>query len=355
MNDWEKYFSQQTVSTIGNENSAHADFASHAFASQFTPDDIRSGFIAPLTDLGLIGVSGEDAANFLHNQLTNDIEHLDQFTSRLAGYCSPKGRLLATFLIWQTGDTYFLQLPRDLLAGIQKRLHMFVMRAKVKLLEASDHYVLFGLGGKAATTVLSSEFSVLPDRPYAKSDSALGTIIRVADVFGSPRYQWITTRENANNICPSLCKVLKPTTNNAWRFLEIHTGVPQITLATQEKFVPQMINFELIGGVNFKKGCYPGQEIVARSQYLGKLKRRMLLASVESASVSPGMEVFSQNDPEQPCGMVVNAELNMTGTVDCLVELKIAEAEGSAIHLESPTGPRLSFTALPYPFTTDND
>ncbi|MGZ5780366.1 MAG: CAF17-like 4Fe-4S cluster assembly/insertion protein YgfZ, partial [Burkholderiaceae bacterium] len=124
--------------------------------------------------------------------------------------------------------------------------------------------------------------------------------------------------------------------------------IPQVTQATQEKFVPQMINFEVVGGVNFKKGCYPGQEIVARSQYLGKLKRRMMLATITAQEAMPGMDVFSSEDPEQPCGMIVNAERNSENETACLVEIKTATLENSSIHLGVAQGPTLRFQALPY-------
>jgi folate-binding protein YgfZ len=133
-----------------------------------------------------------------------------------------------------------------------------------------------------------------------------------------------------------------------WRKADILAGIPQITDRTQEKFVPQMVNFELIGGVNFKKGCYPGQEIVARSQYLGKLKRRMAIASIPANSVEAGMEVFSEADTSQPCGMIINAESDGVLKSICLVELKVADQEADQVHLGSSTGPKLNFLPLPY-------
>ncbi len=135
----------------------------------------------------------------------------------------------------------------------------------------------------------------------------------------------------------------------AWRLSEIHAGVPQITAPTQDQFVPQMVNFELLGGVNFKKGCYPGQEIVARSQYLGKLKRRTTLASIELPLVQPGAEVFDVADPEQPCGMIVNSAPNGTGGTDVLVELKLGALEHGAVRLGSASGTPLTFLSMPYP------
>jgi tRNA-modifying protein YgfZ len=309
----------------------------------------KTSFIAPLSDLGLIAFSGEEAAHFLHNQLTNDIEHLGMTETRLAGYCSPKGRLLATMLVWKTSDAIMLQLPYELLPAIQKRLQMFVMRAKAKSADVSEQHVILGLAGESTTTAISKWFGAMPSAPYSTVTSDAGTLIRMADAFGAPRYLWITTTDFAVASWPELIQVLTPADASTWRLTDIHAGIPQVTLATQEKFVPQMINFEVVGGVNFKKGCYPGQEIVARSQYLGKLKRRMMLATIETQDATAGMDVFSSEDPEQPCGMIVNVERSSLNQMDCLVEIKTASTESSSIHLGSAQGPTLKFQALPYP------
>ncbi len=317
-------------------------------ASALTVADLADGFVAPLTDLGLIAVTGEDACRFLHNQLTNDVEHLGDNEVRLAGYCSPKGRLMATFLMWRDADSIFLQLPRAIQAPLQQRLHMFVLRAKAKLFDASGDQVVFGLGGAKAENVLKSMFDTLPPTPYSKQEHALGTLIRVADAFGSPRFQWLTSAATAHSVWPPLTAALATGGNEAWHLSQVHAGVPQIEPATQEKFVPQMVNFELLGGVNFKKGCYPGQEIVARSQYLGKLKRRTTLVTIPDATAKAGDEVFAPSDPAQPCGMVVNAAANGAGGVDALVEMKMtAIGEGDA-RLGSASGVVLQFLSLPY-------
>ena len=307
-----------------------------------------SGFFAPLNHLGLIAASGDEAAHFLHSQLTNDIEHLGTAEARLAGYCTPKGRLLATLLVWRSADAILLQVPRPMLAPLQKRLQMFVLRAKVKLADASEQHVALGLAGAEADAALRNWFPELPAVPYALAQSEAGTLIRLADVAERPRYQWITDAQRAREAWPLLARHLAPAGAPAWRLTEIQAGVPQITPATQEQFVPQMINYEVIGGVSFRKGCYPGQEIVARSHYLGKLKRRMLPASVASLEARAGMEVFSSTDPSQPCGMIVNAERGAAQRMDCLVELKLAALESGSIHLGSADGPPLAIGTLPY-------
>jgi len=309
--------------------------------------DFPEHFVAPLTDLGLISLTGDDAAGFLHNQITNDVEHLDLGSARLAGYCTPKGRLLASFLMWKDLDQIVLQLPRMLQPAIQKRLQMFVLRAKVKLADLHEQKLALGLVGTTATTALQQWFAQLPAQPYAKVDNEHGTLIRLADSRQMPRYQWILGIDQAIAAWPVLTQTLTAASTSAWRLTDIYAGVPSITKATQEQFVPQMINFELIGGVNFKKGCYPGQEIVARSQYLGKLKRRSVLALVAGA-VQAGAEVFSSADPGQPCGMVVNAEPAAAGQSACLVEIKLAATENGSIHLGAADGPALHLQELPY-------
>jgi hypothetical protein len=332
----------------------HVDEATQVedFGRTLTASDLAAGFVAPVTDLGLIAVAGEDAATFLHNQLTNDVTHLGPNVARLAGFCTPKGRLQATFLIWGDPDgTVWLQLPRAIQAPLQKRLSMFVLRAKAKLRDATEEdavSAVLGIGGARGEAALRAQGFALPAAPYALERSERGTVIRVADAFGAPRYLWLASFDAATAALPTLSAQLALGGNAAWHLSAIHAGVPQVTAATQEQFVPQMINLELLGGVNFKKGCYPGQEIVARSQYLGKLKRRTALASVENAAARAGDEVFSKADPDQPCGMVVNAAPNGAGGADLLVEMKLAALEED-VHLGSAAGAPLRFLPMPYP------
>ena len=327
-NDWQEFVSRQEI-------------AAHPAAPE-------AGFFAALSDFGLIAASGEDAASFLHSQLTNDVQTLNGDNARLAGYCTAKGRLLATMLTWRTGEDILLMLPRELLPAIQKRLQMFVLRAKVKLRNASNDYAILGLVGAFKAPDLGAYLPEQNVSPYAKQDSESGTLIRLPDADGVPRSLWIADPAQAIAAWPMLVETMKPASAASWRLTEIEAGIPWVVSATQEKFVPQMINFELVGGVSFKKGCYPGQEIVARSQYLGKLKRRMLPARLSAESVAAGMEIYAENDPAQPCGMIVNAERGVDGEVDCLVELKIAEAADSAIRLGAADGPLLRFLPLPY-------
>jgi folate-binding protein YgfZ len=353
MSNWTDYLASHGARFNIDEATAVEDFG-----RSLTTADLAAGFVAPVTDLGLIAVSGEDAARFLHSQLTNDVEHLGTGEARLAGFCTPKGRLQATFLIWRKGHeehdgqaTVWLQLPRAIQAPLQKRLSMFVMRSKAKLRDATLEEAVeavLGVGGAQGEAALRAQGLDLPTAPMTSTQGERGTLIRLTDAFGAPRYLWITSAATAQAALPALASALALGGNAAWQLAAIHAGVPQVTAATQEQFVPQMINFELLGGVNFKKGCYPGQEIVARSQYLGKLKRRTSLATADSAAARAGDEVFSSADPDQPCGMVVNAAPNGLGGADLLVEMKLA-ALAEDLHLGSATGTPLRLLPMPYP------
>jgi len=346
MTSWNEYLSAQGARHLATDTSRVGDFG-----RSLLPAELAGGFVAAITDQGLIAASGDEAASFLHKQLTNDVEHLGMHDVRLAGYCTPKGRLQATFLMWRKDDAIFLQLPRELQAPLQKRLSMFIMRPKAKLTDATGERateVLLGLGGAKAGAALEQLFGSVPGTPYSKLEHPLGTLIRLADAFGAPRYQWLTSNEAAQSAWPALAAALTPAGEDAWQLSSIHAGVPAITVKTQEQFVPQMVNLELLGGVNFKKGCYPGQEIVARSQYLGKLKRRTALVSI-AAQAQAGDEVFAVADPDQPCGMVVNAAPNGDGGVDALVEMKLAALEQDDVRLGSAQGAPLRFLPMPYP------
>jgi len=344
MHNWLQFLQQQGAYVIDA-----------ATGSVSTNDDVlTTNFIVPLYDAGLICVAGNDAVTFLHNQLTNDVEHLAHGQARLAGYCTPKGRLLATMLIWKTDDCVLLHLPKALQATINKRLQMFVMRAKAVLSVVGEETVQLGLAGPAAALALKNWFSAVPAAPYTTVHGDAGTLIRLADTAaGIPRYLWVSDVAIAIAAWPQLTQTLQPAGSNAWRLARINAGIALITLPTQEQFVPQMINFELIGGVSFKKGCYPGQEIVARSQYLGKLKRRMLPATVNTLDIAAGDEVFSSADPDQACGMIVEAAQTNSQSSACLVEIKLVALEAT-VHLGSAAGPRLCFGTLPYKLSDES-
>ncbi|BCQ23294.1 folate-binding protein YgfZ [Caballeronia sp. NK8] len=313
-----------------------------------------AGAYMPLTQFGVIDVRGEDAASFLHNQVTNDVQHLDASTARLAGYCSPKGRLLGSFLMWRTADAVRLLIARDVQAAVQKRLSMFVLRSKAKLTDATPEVAAVGFAGDVRAA-LSGIFDALPDGVHVKVEGPHGSLIRVPDAAHRPRFLWVGPKADVEAQLAKLDEKLQRAPETMWDWLDIHAGEPRITHATVEQFVPQMVNFDVLGAVNFRKGCYPGQEIVARSQYRGTIKRRTALAHVGNHidTAVPGAELFHSDDPGQPCGLVVNVAPAENGGVDCLVEIKLAALDNGTVHVGSAEGPTLTFVPLPYAFPVD--
>ncbi|MFN3304809.1 MAG: YgfZ/GcvT domain-containing protein [Roseateles sp.] len=281
-----------------------------------------------LTDWGVIRAQGADAASFLHGQLTQDFALLDRDHARLAGFCTAKGRLLATMVGWRGGDEeILLALPADTLAATLKRLSMFVLRAKCKLSDASAEFAVYGLLGTPAAeawTLARDGDAVQIALPAA---SGLGRALRVQPAAApAPQGADITAAD--------------------WAWAEAEAGMAWVRGATVEAFVPQMINFEVLGGVSFKKGCYPGQEVVARSQYRGTLKRRLQVFETDGEA-AVGQEIFHSADPEQPAGVVAGCGTRGGRSV-IAAEIKLAALEGGSLHLGHASGATLQPRALPY-------
>ncbi len=295
--------------------------------------------VSPLTHLGLIEVAGPDAAAFLHNQLTSDVKHLASEMAQHSAWCSAKGRMLASFLLFRNGPDYRLQLSADLLPPIRQRLQMFVLRSKVKITDLSGTQQVVGLAGPQAETALHSARLPVPPTPLSTAAFAEGGVIRL----DGRRFEIVVSLAAAPGLWQRLQPHARPVGTPVWHWLDIQAGVPLITEGTKEQFVPQMANFEQLGAVSFHKGCYPGQEIVARTQYLGKVKRHLYRAH-SASPMAAGQAIYSEVNAEQPCGMVVNAAPAPAGGHDALVVvqesfvgvgvLQLAAAGGSPIEVE---------------------
>lgn len=301
--------------------------------------------LADLSHPGLIHFSGEDAEAFLQGQLSCDVRKITSSTAQYGGYCTPKGRLLASFLMWRSNDGYTMQLPMALRSAIQKRLSMFVLRAKVKVTDSSESLVRIGVAGSQVAALLEKNLGAVPNSNLGVIHGDQTSILRLAP----DRFELVATPEQAPALWEKLSKDATPVGAACWDWLEIKAGIPVITPATQEQFVPQMTNLEAIGGVSFQKGCYPGQEIVARTQYLGKLKRRMFLAHIQSVTpVSAGDELFSADMAQQSSGMIVNAAPAPDGGFDVLAVIQMSSVEAGSVHWQSLDGPALKILPLPY-------
>ncbi|WP_433589227.1 YgfZ/GcvT domain-containing protein [Candidatus Profftella armatura] len=320
-------------------------------------NNIKNFFI-PLTNFGLLEFSGHDSTSFLHNQLTNNVKYLNTEKTQLSGYCSSKGKLLVTMILWKINNKIVLLLPYELLPSVHKKIKIFILRSKVKLKDITHKHLIFGLIGKKMAYFLQTWFQNLPKKPYDKIDNIFGTLIRITDFNQIPRYQWITKNNIIGiKIWEILSKKFPIANSFEWSFCDIKSGIPQITLETKEKFIPQMINFELIGGIDFKKGCYPGQEIIARIQYLHKIKYRMMLAVINLTNenkdfiflIKPGVNIFSKENSTKPCGKIVNSVKIETNKIYCLVKVRLDYVKNKKkIYINLVHKLLLKFQRLPY-------
>lgn len=303
--------------------------------------------IADLSHFGLLQVEGADATSFLQGQVTNDIKLLNGSNSQYAGYCTPKGRLLAIFLAFAHHDHLHLQLNGALTESVIKRLRMYVLRSKVTLTDVSDSIVRIGLAGANAEAALRNVFSEVPQQAHQLVNLESANILRLPGP--TPRYEIFASLENAANLWSQLQAGCTAIGAGGWDWLEIQAGIPDITPTTLEAFVPQMVNLDLLGGINFKKGCYTGQEIVARTHYLGKVKRRTYLAHlVTPQAPQPGDNLFGP-DTNEPVGQVIRAAASPEGGHDMLAELRSESVAAGAIRWLSPEGASLTMLELPYP------
>ncbi|TVO77639.1 CAF17-like 4Fe-4S cluster assembly/insertion protein YgfZ [Sedimenticola selenatireducens] len=338
-NQWKSFLESQSA-LISDEGIVRFDNADHYPAC----------VLFDLSQLGLIRVSGEDAQTFLQGQFTNDTRDVTENRSQLSAYCSPKGRMLANFRVFQYQGDYMLQMPHETLSTVVKRLPMFILMSKAKVTNASDEFVTIGIAGECAETLLVNHFKSIPAQPGDTTQQNDMVLIRMP---GSPaRFMIIGSPTAVIALWKPLAAEASPANSDYWTLLDIRAGIPTIYQETADAFVPQMTNMQMVDGVSFTKGCYTGQEVVARMKYLGKLKRRMYLASVDTdRQPKPGDELFAPgSDSGQGAGRVVDARPSPHGGFELLAVAEIKSFEENNLHLQSEQGPKLKLGELPYGF-----
>ena len=295
--------------------------------------------LVPLTHLGLIEAVGDDARSFLHSQFTSDINHLGADQAQHAAWCSAKGRMQASFLAWREGEAFRLAVAGDLEAASLKRLQMFVLRSKVKLASLSEQRLLLGLAGPQAGAALAEAGLPCPLGPLTTACDARASVVALE----ANRYLLAVAPQALPELWQQLTRLARPAGVPVWRWLDIQAGFPLVTAATKEEFVPQMADFEKLGGVSFHKGCYPGQEIVARTQYLGKVKRH--LYRVRSAQpLLAGTDLHSPENPDQASGKIVSGAPSPAGGYEALAVVQSNFA--SNLHLGARDGATVEAAAV---------
>ena len=337
--DWKSFliengaqFTNEQLSSFGNTESKTQDLV-----------------LSDLSDKGLISVSGEDAESFLQNQLTNDIKNITENSHQESAWCSPKGRIIANFRIFKKADAYILSFSHDLIEQIIKKLRMYVMMSKVTIEDVTDSIVHFGLAGENTEKLLQD----MLDLPAKTGDTVQYkglSFLRIEGVI--PRYEIFGDLNDAKELWASVYEkgqkqgMCALTTHKYWLYQDILAGLPYITKASSEAWIPQMVNYVAIGGVDFKKGCYPGQEVVARLNYLGKTKRRMYHLSLQT-DILPNVDETLSSDNDKDAGKILNAAINPDGIVEALAIIKIAEAD-STLWLENIESATVTILDLPY-------
>lgn len=297
--------------------------------------------VADLSHNALLAVTGDDATAFLHGQFTNDVQVLGPGDAQWNGWCSPKGRLIATFLFVRRADGFLMMLPAEIAEPVAKRLRMFVLRSKVKIEDAAERFRRIGLAGKTAAAAVGRAFGGTP-AVMASVDREGSTCV----ALGIDRFVIFAAAEAAPALWEALASEATQAGKDAWEWTTIRAGIPTVVAKTQDEFVPQMANFELVGGVSFKKGCYPGQEIVARTQYRGILKRRMVRAHVCGGTPQPGDALRSEAFGDQAAGVIANAAPSPEGGYDLLAVAQLEAIRSGDLRLAD--GAVLRIEDLPY-------
>jgi folate-binding protein YgfZ len=300
--------------------------------------------VCDLSPLAVIAISGAEAVPFLQGQLSCDVETLGEGVARYASFNSAKGRMLANLVLWREGSAQFrAAVAGDVAPALRKRLSMYVLRSKVVLGDASAATVRFGLGGPRAADVLRQACGVHPE-PMTVARTELGIVLALR----GPRYVLLAPAEQAATAREALHRGATSAPYSVWQWLTIRAGVPVLTVPLCDQLIAQTVNWDLLGGIDFRKGCYTGQEIIARTQHLGRLKERLFAFHVERDSVATATRVFAPAFGDQPCGVVVNAAPAPDGGSDLLAVVQLAAVEGGELHLGGLDGATLSPLPLPY-------
>lgn len=310
--------------------------------------------VCDLSHLDRLQVTGDDAESFLLNQFSNDIQQLDENLSQLTTYCNPKGRMFALFRIYRSENGFTLISDPGIGSSLQARLKMFVMRSKVEIENVSDRFAMLGLSG-------NNTGSLLRDAAQTEPPETVDQVVHSGELTVIRQHgrgdRFLVTGEPASleSLWLKLAEDCKPVGRTAWEWLDIQAGLPSIHAQTSEEFIPQMLNLDVLNALNFKKGCYPGQEIIARMKYLGKLKQRMFLGHIDGTVPAPGDALFAEGFGTQSAGTLVSAAPAPGGGFDCLfiAQLKVIGTE--PLRLGSIEGPEMALRELPYPVPVEGE
>ena len=344
--DWQNFLTQYGAIIT---NGRVIDFDTEHKAAQSKDSNI----ICDLSHYAVLAVQGEDAVEFLQGQFTNDVTKVDDQHSQLNAYCNNKGRMLANFRVFSSQGTIFITLPQEMSDTVLGRLQQYVLRAQVAMGDVSDSLLRIGVYGEQATAALEAHLGALPasSDDVVQYDNAI-----VICCAGKHQFELYATPQHMPEHWQALSTAASAVGADYWELLNIRAGIPVITAATSEAFVPQMTNLELINGVSFTKGCYTGQEIVARMHYLGKLKQRMYHINIDSKTVPAAGDTLSAENAKatQEVGAIISAQLSENNQIEALAVIQNSYAREGKLKLGSPDGPDVKLLDLPYALESES-
>lgn len=344
--DWKEFLTSINAQIQTSDNNIES-VNNYELSIDEEQDAFENLVLTDLSQYSVIEAKGDDVIDFFQGQFTNDMKLVDNNTSQLNAYCNPKGRILATFRITQQDDRYLLTMHSSIVEATLKRLKMFVMRSKVELRDISDEIIKIGVAGNDAPPALSQVFENLPNKTDESiTKNNISTLKLAGDL---PRYEIYGSVTDMKQIWETLSPQAKCIGANSWNILTIRAAIPEVVAETVEEFVPQMVNLQAINSLSFTKGCYPGQEVVARMHYLGKLKRRLFIGKMDLDSLPPaGTAIYSQQGDSQKVGQIVTASWSKNNQVELLAVLQIEKAEKGGLHIESAPQSLIELIDLPY-------
>ena len=308
-------------------------------------DNADVNTLHPINYLSVLTISGRDAAKFLQGQVTCDTDAITETRGSMGAYCSAKGRTICTFLAIRKKDSFLLILSTELLDQVKKRLQLYVMRDDVQLTDDRDHYCLFGLNAPSSA---ASSLN-LPEQVFSSTENNAVKWLKMPSQ--QSRFIAVANAENAIKCWTKLTEnnQFESTSGNEWLYQDMLSGIPWLTAETTEQYIPQMLNLDQLQGISFKKGCYVGQEIVARTHYLGKAKRIMYIGICDNTeSIPPGTEIIACNNPEQQIVGKVLSSLVHDHRTTLLIIMQTSSAEAKILKLNNTNQDKITLTELSY-------
>jgi folate-binding protein YgfZ len=350
--DWKNYLLSKGAQITGSSEDNGLFHFNNERADNRKAED--TDVICDLSHYSLIVIAGDDAVSFMQGQFTNDVTQVDISNSQLGAICNNKGRMLANFRLFKDQQNYFIYLKNDLSESSIQHLQHYILRAHVAIQDISEQLIHLAVSGDNASDLLSPFIDNIKHEVDSISFNDNYIAIRVAGL--QPRYEIFCSFEHAKKLWEKVSEQAEVVNSSSWEYLNIQAGIPFIDANTSGEFVPQMANMDLISGISFEKGCYTGQEIVARMHYLGKLKKRCYKINIATENKpDPGDKLFAENAKAgQNTGTIIQAEKNPESGYDALAVIQIADTE-SSLFLNDADGPAITVGKLPYSINQSTD